>query len=105
MNFQTFCLILYFSFPPQANIFGIILNSWLSRTPTYISLLKSIVNITLNVFATICRELLPTPDKSHYTYNLRDLSKVFQGILMADPTKINVSNSICKEIRFDYNNS
>ncbi|KAL2745195.1 dynein axonemal heavy chain 1-like [Vespula maculifrons] len=73
----------------KANIFGIILESWLSRTPTYIILLKSIVDITLNVFATICRELLPTPDRSHYTYNLRDLSKVFQGILMADPTKVN----------------
>ncbi|KAK2581766.1 hypothetical protein KPH14_002245 [Odynerus spinipes] len=73
----------------KVNIFGIILESWLSRTPSYINLLELLVNVTLNVFTTICKELLPTPDKSHYTFNLRDLSKVFQGILMADPIKIN----------------
>ncbi len=37
------------------------------------------MDATIEVFNTITRELLPTPQKSHYTFNLRDMAKVFQG--------------------------
>ncbi|XP_043269180.1 dynein axonemal heavy chain 1-like [Venturia canescens] len=75
----------------KKNIFGTILVSWILRTPSFDSLIvDKMVDATLDIFSIICRDLLPTPDKSHYTFNLRDLSKVFQGILMADPTKIDV---------------
>ena len=35
------------------------------------------VKATIEIYNTIRAELLPTPAKSHYTYNMRDLSKVF----------------------------
>ena len=45
---------------------------------------EKIVNSTLDLYKKICmsKELLPTPSRGHYTYNLRDLSKVFMGLSM-----------------------
>ncbi|XP_054402131.1 dynein axonemal heavy chain 1-like [Pongo abelii] len=50
--------------------------------------MEPLMEATIMVYATITSQLLPTPAKSHYTFNLRDLSKVFQGMLMADPAKV-----------------
>ncbi|GMH33280.1 hypothetical protein BSKO_01114 [Bryopsis sp. KO-2023] len=44
---------------------------------------KPIVAGTLELYERAQNELLPTPTKSHYTYNLRDVSKVIQGITKA----------------------
>ncbi|CAG9332270.1 unnamed protein product [Blepharisma stoltei] len=41
---------------------------------------ENLVHATIQVFQRISKELLPTPAKMHYIYNLRDVSKVFQGI-------------------------
>ncbi|XP_076627799.1 dynein axonemal heavy chain 1 [Colletes latitarsis] len=78
----------------KRHIFGTILNSWLSATKGFADMLNTFVDTTLNLFTTICNELLPTPDKSHYTFNLRDLSKVFQGMLMMDPKKIELREKL-----------
>eukprot|EP00501_MAST-03F_sp_TOSAG23-6_P001833 GSMAST32.ASY1.ANO1.1911.1 assembled CDS len=58
-------------------------------TPSMVTIVNAILEGFLGivspslVYSSIKEALLPTPQKSHYTFNLRDLSKVFQGILMS----------------------
>uniref|UniRef100_A0A182JL82 AAA+ ATPase domain-containing protein n=1 Tax=Anopheles atroparvus TaxID=41427 RepID=A0A182JL82_ANOAO len=47
-------------------------------------LAEPIVETAVAVYERISAELLPTPKKSHYVFNLRDLSKCIQGVLQAD---------------------
>ncbi|XP_021708238.1 dynein heavy chain 6, axonemal [Aedes aegypti] len=47
-------------------------------------LAEPIIEAAVAVYERISEELLPTPKKSHYVFNLRDLSKCVQGILQAD---------------------
>ncbi|XP_008570797.1 PREDICTED: dynein heavy chain 1, axonemal [Galeopterus variegatus] len=60
----------------------------IAGAPNVAHFTEPLVEATIMVYATITFQLLPTPAKSHYTFNLRDLSKVFQGMLMADPAKV-----------------
>ena len=44
-----------------------------------------IVAASIDVYRTVMAELLPTPTKSHYVFNLRDLVRIFQGLCRATP--------------------
>ena len=77
-------------------IFSTILNATLTNAfnSDIQSCSEGIVNGTIEIYNTIRQELLPTPTKSHYTFNLRDLSKVIQGVLRADPKICNNKGTI-----------
>ena len=54
---------------------------------------KPMVEGSVDIYNTIRDVLRPRPAKAHYTFNLRDLSKVFQGIMQVVPKTCNNGDS------------
>jgi len=78
-------------------IFSSIVTGFLvASQPTISHVGEKLVHSSVNIYLQIQKDLLPTPLKSHYTFNLRDLSKVFQGVLMTNPKFISSKDSLIK---------
>ncbi|CAM9257732.1 unnamed protein product, partial [Hapterophycus canaliculatus] len=62
-------------------IFGSILKGFLAKgfLTAVASLSDALISATLEVYGKVEREMLPTPSRPHYTFNLRDISKVLQA--------------------------
>ena len=56
----------------------------------------SIVANTIQIYKDTMKNFRPTPAKSHYTYNLRDVSKVFQGIAKSNAKAITTEDDMLK---------
>lgn len=56
----------------------------------------SLVSASVEIYNRITVDLLPTPAKSHYVFNLRDLSKCIQGLLQADAGTMRESNEMLR---------
>ena len=52
------------------------------------SLISQMIDLQLNLFQHIGAKLLPIPSKAHYQFNLRDISRVFQGVTRSSPKVI-----------------
>jgi dynein heavy chain len=96
-HFNVLCV------PPAADaskalIFSSILKGFLVKG--YLEDVKKmvggIVQGTIDVYNRISAELLPTPARFHYLFNLRDISKVFQGLLMVSYRKVNTVDSFAR---------
>ncbi|KAJ0405408.1 hypothetical protein ATCC90586_009447 [Pythium insidiosum] len=80
-------------------IFSTILTSYLqtnSFVPEVKRLADAVVAATLETYQLAMKALLPTPKKSHYTFNLRDFSRIVQGIMLVAPSDQFTANSLVK---------
>lgn len=84
---RHFNLISVASFDDQTldRIFSTILDWHFSSgnfAPEILHMTKNIISATTELYRSCVSSLLPTPTKSHYTFNLRDFARVVQGILL-----------------------
>jgi len=56
----------------------------------------SIAAATISLYRKVMEDFLPTPTKSHYLFNLRDVSKVVQGLYKADKNFYDSKESLVK---------
>ena len=78
-------------------IFSQILQGFLQAVlPSLAANCGPIVDASVEIYQRVEDEMLPTPAKSHYTFNLRDLSKVFQGVLMIKARHVEDKDALLK---------
>ncbi|XP_029769486.1 dynein heavy chain 2, axonemal [Terrapene carolina triunguis] len=75
------------TFPTETQIrriFGTMLNQKLQNFEEAVKPLGNVTTeATVELYHAVVQKFLPTPAKIHYLFNLRDISKVFQGMLRA----------------------
>lgn len=60
------------------------------------NIVPQLINSTLDVYYKVKEELLPTPSKSHYTFNMRDIYRVCQGLCSSDTKLVNNKKVLAK---------
>jgi dynein heavy chain len=78
-------------------IFATVVGKFLAALPRDVAGLSgAAVSATLEVYGIVLKEMLPTPAKSHYTFNMRDVSKIFQGICQCTRESLPKADDLCK---------
>jgi dynein heavy chain, axonemal len=78
-------------------IFGSILQGFLSAFNADVrGLSTGIARATIDVFKRVAAELLPTPERAHYVFNMRDIGRVVQGVTQSSPNEYLMRNDMLR---------
>nr|XP_008166211.1 dynein axonemal heavy chain 12 isoform X1 [Chrysemys picta bellii] len=93
------CTINSFSDETMVRIFSTIVAFYLRNNefaPEFFTIGNQIVSGTMEVYKKAVKNLLPTPAKSHYTFNLRDFSRVVQGCLLVKKESVESKHTMIR---------
>ena len=90
-RFSALFAVFNITFPKEASLQRIYSSILIGHTSDFSDEIKyasyKITDITLRLFQEVSKLLLPTPSKFHYIFNLRDISRIYEGICLATPDK------------------
>ncbi|KAK4469213.1 hypothetical protein MN116_006788 [Schistosoma mekongi] len=88
------------TFPTESNlkrIYGTMITQKLQEFQDEVkSLADNLTQATIDLYHSVVNKFLPTPTKIHYLFNLRDISKIFQGLLRSSKSYIDTRNSMLR---------
>ncbi|KAJ3091389.1 Dynein heavy chain 10, axonemal [Quaeritorhiza haematococci] len=88
-RFASMFAVFNITFPKEASLLRIysgILNGHTSLFPEEIKqCADKLTPMTLKLYTEVSKNLMPTPSKFHYIFNLRDISRVYEGLLLSTP--------------------
>ena len=92
--------VFYVKFPAMESlkrIYDSIIDSHLAAFPDEIKGNSAkITSITIELYLHIAEKMPPTPAKFHYIFNLRDLSRIYEGLSQATPDKFTTATSFIR---------
>ena len=98
LRFTSKCILLNFTNYSTSSLF-LIINTMLNiglcnHASTIVEAIDTLSNAIVKVYTDVISLLPPTPTKSHYTFNLRDLFNIVKGIFLSPPSKLNRLNTL-----------
>ncbi|EAY20602.1 Dynein heavy chain family protein [Trichomonas vaginalis G3] len=58
--------------------------------------IEPLIKASVEIYDTVCKQLLPTPSRVHYTFNLRDIAQVIRGVTSLHSSQANDKNNVLR---------
>jgi dynein heavy chain len=99
-RFAALFAVFNITFPKESSLLRIYSSILQGHTQIFPDAIKGasskLTPLTLKLFGEISKNLMPTPSKFHYIFNLRDISRIYEGLLLATPDHFERSNQFVR---------